>query len=171
MMTLVRICGQHRRAVERDLLVLGYRWEDVGTSRLATWELVSIVLASPPGTAVYHAETRSGAMTPEQQMLAKALGFQAGDASVPAEVAPPPSPQKQQPPDPLSRLASATIGGQAVLLDALPPEEFRAKRDEIAARIAASQGRSRDKVHREQYDPFEAAKRLRDERRRANAQV
>lgn len=74
MMTLIRICGQRWHAVERDLISLGYHKNDIGT-KLTVWELNSIVDASPPGSAVYHAETRAGSMTPEAQLLAN-LGEQ-----------------------------------------------------------------------------------------------
>lgn len=159
MMTLVRICGQHRRAVERDLIVLGLRWDDLGTSKLTLWELISIVLASPPNTAVYHAETRSGTMTPEQQMLARSMGYQAPEW----DSAPEPNPVVDQA-DPLSEYATATIGNQTVMLDALAPEDLVRKREEVAAKIRASQGKARDQVHTEKYDPFAAGKAARAER-------
>lgn len=166
-MTLVRISGQHRRAVERDLIALGFSgWDDVGVNpRLSLGKLISIVLASPPNTAVYHAETRSGTMTPEQQILSQAFG------QVPEWVSQ--SPEAEPEPvleDPLTGLASMTIGNQSVILDALPPDELKAKREEIAAKIRATEGQSRDQVHTEKYDPFEAGKRLRAERQRQIAQ-
>lgn len=166
MMTLARICGQHRHAVERDLIALGFDgWDSVGVDpRLTLWKLISIVLASPPNTAVYHAETRSGTMTPEQQLLAQAMGY----GSVPEQVSPQAQPQESVvavgQDDSLSGLASMTIGDRSVMLEALPPDELKAKREEIAAKIRASEGEARDTVLTEKYDPFEAGKRARAER-------
>ena len=169
MMTLVRICGQHKRAVERDLIALGFNgWEDVGVDpRLTLWKLTSIVLASPPNTAVYHAETRSGTMTPEQQMLAQ-MQAQAQSYNQVPEWVPPSEPVQE---DHLAGLATMQIGGQAAMLDALPPDELKAKREEIAARIRESQGKARDTVHTEKYDPFEAGKRARAERLKMQQQA
>lgn len=150
-MTLVRICGQHRHAVERDLISLGFRWDDVGT-RLSLWELLSIVIASPPGTAVYHAETRVGTMTPDQRMLASMTGFSTTQANTPDVPVAEPAPEMQ----PFS------IGGTPVQLDAMTPEELVRKRAEIAARIEASH--KADKVEKEKYDPFAASKAARAER-------
>jgi hypothetical protein len=47
----------HGHAVERDLLAMGYRMTDVGDT-LTLGELVSIVLASPPNSAVRYATER-----------------------------------------------------------------------------------------------------------------
>jgi hypothetical protein len=160
MMTLVRICGEHRHAVGRDLLALGpgYHWDDIGV-KLTVWELVSIVIASPPGTAVYHAETRSGTMTPDQQMLASMAGYQplqdVPGANKPASTERPAA-------DPLADMRPMAIGGSTVQLDAMDPVELVRKREEIAARVRES--KSQDKVSKEKYDPFAAGKKARAER-------
>lgn len=52
-MTLTRCIAESWHWVERDLLALGLRADDIGTPKLTLWELVSIVVASPPGSACY----------------------------------------------------------------------------------------------------------------------
>lgn len=74
-MTLVATMGDHWHAVERDLLSLGYRAEDIGTERLTLWELISIVVAAPPGSAVHY---RTGQWDKSSEMLANMSEQQAG---------------------------------------------------------------------------------------------
>ncbi len=77
MITLARIVCQHKHAVERDLYTFPGELSlaVLGTPKLPVWKLLSIVMASPPGTAVYHAETANGTLTQEAQLLAN-LGEQ-----------------------------------------------------------------------------------------------
>ena len=65
-MTLARVISEHWHAVERDLLSLGYHADDIG-SKLSIWELVSIVVAAPPNSAVFHAE---GGFSKTDELLA-----------------------------------------------------------------------------------------------------
>jgi hypothetical protein len=149
MMTLVRIFGENWHAVERDLLTLGYRREDIGTTKLTLWELISIVAASPPGTAVYHAETRKGVLTPEAQLMASSMGVQ-----LPSNVV-----------DSQQRSRSAGTPGHLSLesqpdymglkLEALPPDELLSRLAELRSK---AQG-STDKVQTDKYDPWGAARR------------
>jgi hypothetical protein len=171
MMALARICKKHRQAVERDLIALGFSGtEDVGTPKLSLWKFAAIVLASPPNSAVYHAETRQGTMSPEAQLLANLSEQQAGLMTLPSrydrvgvDSAPVAVPAAS---DTLAELPSMQMGGTAVSLDAFDtPEELKRKREEVAARIRES--RKRDTKFRDKYDPFEAAKKARDERIRA----
>lgn len=74
MITLARVISEHWHAVERDLISLGYHADDIGT-KLSVWELVSIVIASPPGSAVFHA---GGGWSKEAEMLANLGEQQAG---------------------------------------------------------------------------------------------
>jgi hypothetical protein len=74
MMTLARVISEHWHAVERDLISLGYHADDIGT-KLSVWELVSIVIAAPPGSAVFHA---GGGWSKEAEMLANLSEQQAG---------------------------------------------------------------------------------------------
>lgn len=156
-MALVRICGEHWHAVERDLLSLNWAWERsekrfkhiVTGQELSLWTLVSIVVSSPPGTAVYHAETRSGTMTPDQQMLASMSGYQVPQDNSPvwgaqgqpmsgglwgADSTPGQIPQIRTKADSFAALPN--WGGMK--LDALPVDELVRKREELASKIRAS---------------------------------
>lgn len=170
-MQLARICGQHKHAVERDLIALGFNGaEDVGTPRLSLWKFAAIVLASPPNSAVYHAETRSGDMTKEAQLLANLSEQQAGLMTLPARYkrdgVDPELITAGPNADPLTELPNMQMGDASVRLDAFDtPEELMRRREEVAARIRES--RKRDTKFRDKYDPFEAAKKARDERIKA----
>ena len=170
-MALVRICGEHRHAVERDLIALRFNGtEDVGTPGLSLRKFAAIVLASPPNSAVYHAETRRGTLSPEAQFLANLSEQQAGLMTLDSRyerpgVDPAAIPVSPGAGDQLAQLPSMTLGGTTVRLDAFDtPEEMARKRAEVAERIRVS--KKRDSVTRDKYDPFEAAKKARDERRK-----
>lgn len=75
MMTLTRCIKKHWHWVERDLISLGYRADDIGTN-LTLWELVSIVVAAPIGTAVR--EKLDGGWTQSDRLLANLGEQQAG---------------------------------------------------------------------------------------------
>lgn len=64
MITLAACIKDHWHAVERDLLALGYHADDIGTN-LTTCELISIVLAAHPGTAVHHFDPTRWSRTDE----------------------------------------------------------------------------------------------------------
>lgn len=72
MMTLTRCIAESWHWVERDLLSLGLRADDIGTPKLTLWELISIVVASPPGSACY---TKVGNWSRTDELLAN-LGEQ-----------------------------------------------------------------------------------------------
>lgn len=74
-MTLVAVMGDHWHAVERDLLDMGYRADDIGTERLTLWELISIVVAAPPNTAVHY---KTGQWDKQSEMLANMSEQSAG---------------------------------------------------------------------------------------------
>lgn len=76
MMTLVRVLSTHWHAVERDLLSMGYRADDIGTPKLTLWELISIVVAAPVGTAVRYAE--DGGWSRTDGLIANLAEQQAG---------------------------------------------------------------------------------------------
>jgi hypothetical protein len=136
--TLVRICGKHRHAVERDLISLGFNGlEDLGTPKLTLWKLNSIVMASPPGTAVYHAETRAGTYSQTDQLLAN-MGpqpryEQPGEVSMPAQRV-----------DELAALPDWTIPGNktTISLDAMPVDELLAKREQKRTELLAQLGKN-----------------------------
>lgn len=129
--TLVRICGQHRHAVERDLISLGFNgFEDLGT-RLTLWKLNSIVWGSPPGTAVYHAETRSGTYTQTDQILSGLGAPNYQLPTLPAQV------------DGLAGLADWHPPGRKnpFTLDAMPVDELLAKREAKRTELLAQLGK------------------------------
>jgi hypothetical protein len=64
MIALAACIKDHWHAVERDLLDLGYHADDIGT-KLTTCELISVVLAAPPGTAVHHHDPTRWSRTDE----------------------------------------------------------------------------------------------------------
>lgn len=138
---LTRIMGQHWNAVERDLLSLGYRCEDIGTPKLTLWELISIVTASPPSSAVYHAETRDGTYTPEAQLLA-GRGRQQVQQQQPMEV---PQPK-------FNSLSMMPDYGGMKLTSFDSPEELVAAREKRAAEVRAAG--SKDRVGLDKYSPF-----------------
>jgi hypothetical protein len=135
MIMLTRIMGQHWNAVERDLLSLGYRLEDIGTPKLTLWELISIVVESPPGSAVYHAETREGTFTPEAQLLAN-MGRQ----------------QQEQEAAPKADSLSALPDYRGLKLSTYTVDEFVAAREKRAAEIRASG--AKDRSMPDKYSPF-----------------
>jgi len=75
MMALTRVMGTNWHAVERDLLALGFHADDIGTPKLSVWELISIVVAAPPGSAVHF---KTGSWSKEAEMLANLGEQQAG---------------------------------------------------------------------------------------------
>lgn len=75
MIRLAGVLANHERAVERDLLAMGYRMTDIGTG-LSLNELASVVFAAPTGSAVRWAI--DGGWTPEAHLLANAQEQNAG---------------------------------------------------------------------------------------------
>jgi hypothetical protein len=66
MIQLAHVVRVRWHAVERDLLSMGYHADEIGT-RLTLWELISIVVASHPNTAVHY---WMGGWSREADMLA-----------------------------------------------------------------------------------------------------
>ena len=50
----MRAIGFHWHAVQRDLLVLGLRAADMFTPKLTASEVLSMIVAAPPGSSVCH---------------------------------------------------------------------------------------------------------------------
>lgn len=73
MMELVRVFNEHWHAVQRDLLTMGLHVDDLGTPKLSIWELISVIVAAPDGTAVFRA--KRGGWSPSEELLAN-LGEQ-----------------------------------------------------------------------------------------------
>lgn len=74
-LTLARVLRRHWHAVQRDLLTLGYHKRDIFTT-LTVGEMVAIVVAAPPNTAIYHAV--NGGWTITDHLLATMGEQQAG---------------------------------------------------------------------------------------------
>jgi len=64
MIALAAAFKNHWHAVERDLFTLNFTADDIGT-KLSAAQLISIVLAAPPGTAVHHFNPQSWSRTDE----------------------------------------------------------------------------------------------------------
>jgi hypothetical protein len=132
--TLVRICCEHRHAVERDLISLGFHgFEDLG-KRLTLWQLNSIVWGSPPGSAVYHAETRNGTYSQTDQILA---GIAPNNCS----------PTGTYPATKVDELAGlpdwCPPGSKTVFsLDAMPVDELRTLREQKRTELLAQLGKN-----------------------------
>ena len=106
--------------------------EDLGTPRLTLWKLNSIIWGSPPGSAVYHAETRAGTYTQTDQILA---GLAPGYSS----------PEPVAKVDELAGLADWHPPGKknAFKLDAMPVDELRTLREQKRAELMARHGKDK----------------------------
>lgn len=120
MIALAACIKDHWHAVERDLLALGYHADDIGT-KLTTAELISVVLAAPPGTAVHHF---SGSWSKTDELLANLSEQQAGVFGINARYARPgvdSAPVK--PYNEFDTLAPY----KGIVLESAPVDEFTAK--------------------------------------------
>lgn len=136
MITLAAAINEHWHAVERDLLALGKTADDIGTSNLTLCQLISVVVAAPPGTAVHHF---AGRWSKTDELLANLGEQQSGLFNLSARYARPgvdSAPQK--PYSELSQLANY----KGIAFDAAPVDEFTARlkeRQRLAREGAASQ--------------------------------
>lgn len=83
---LARVVRRHRHAVQLDVLRLGYRTADMFT-KLTVDEMISIVAAADPNSAVYHAV--NGGFTVTDHLLATLYEHQAGLAHLSTRIARP----------------------------------------------------------------------------------
>lgn len=121
MIALAAAIRNHWHAVERDLLALGYHADDIGT-KLTTCELISVVLAAPPGTAVHHYDPNAWSRTDE--LIANLGEQQAGLFSLNARYA---RPQVDSTPvKPYSEF-NTLAPYRGIMLDSAPVDEFTAK--------------------------------------------
>jgi hypothetical protein len=163
MMTLIRICSEHWHAVERDCMALNWLWSAddqqffhvVNGVKLSVWQLISIVVTSPPGTAVYHASTRGDTpWTPEAQLMANLGEQQAGVLGLNARYQ---RPGVDSTPPPRQKVNSfdalPDYGGMK--LDALPVTELITRREELAK--AARESGSKDRT---MFDKYGAKQRM-----------
>jgi len=136
MMTLVRVISEHWHAVERDLLSFGLHADDIGTPKLSCWEFISMVVAAPPNSAVFHADKR---WSQTDELMANLGEQQAGHLNLSGRY---PRPGVDAAEQPSSIGNNYQIGDMSVRLDALPVVDFKAKLEkaQAAARSAAESG-------------------------------
>jgi hypothetical protein len=120
--TLARVLRRHGHAVQRDLLTLGYRKTDMFTA-LTVDEMVAVVVAAPPGTAVHHAV--NGGYTLTDHLLATMSEQQAGLVDLRARHARPgvTDVRPTRPPD-MSDYSQPT---KTLRFDVMPIDEFEAR--------------------------------------------
>lgn len=129
MMTLCRVMHQHWHAVERDLFALGCTADDIGTPKLTLWQLISIVVAAPPGTAVRDA--LDGGWTQTDRLLANLGEQQAGVLNLTGRY-PRPGVSPEQAQTHRSATGFKPYGG--IELDVMTVDEFKAKRANVIQR-------------------------------------
>lgn len=118
------IVAQHRHAVARDLIAMGYH----GDAPIEIGDLVSIVLASPPGSSVrYFAE---GGWSQTDHLLANYHEQLAGLTHLPEPYERPGTPQEQAEPN------QVPITNGTPKLTPQTREEFEARRKRDMARGA-----------------------------------
>jgi hypothetical protein len=118
MITLAAAIKDYWHAVERDLLALGYHADDIGT-KISTAELISIVLAAPPGTSCHHFDPNAWSRTDE--LIANLGEQQAGLVNLNARYA---RPQVDSTPiKPYSEMDSMAPW-DGIMLEAAPVDEF-----------------------------------------------
>lgn len=120
MIALAAVVKDHWHAVQRDLLAMGYHADDIGT-KLSLWELVSIVVASPPNTAVHHA---TGGWSREAQLLANFSEQKAGLIGLNARYARPGVDSREV--KPLTEFDTLPAY-KGIALEAMPADEFTVK--------------------------------------------
>lgn len=133
MITLAAAIKNHWHAVERDLLALNYCADDIGT-KLSTCQLISIVLAAPPGTSVHHFDPHAWSRTDE--LIANLGEQQAGLLNLNARYA---RPQVDTTPvKPYSEMDSMAPY-MGIALESAPVDEFTTK-------LKARQRRAREEA-------------------------
>lgn len=122
MIALAAAIKDYWHAVERDLFALGRTADDIGTDKLTTCQLISIVLAAPPGTAVHAFNPNAWSRTDE--LIANLGEQQAGLVSLNARYARPQVDSSFVKP----RTEFDSLPPyEGIPLDAAPVDEFTAK--------------------------------------------
>lgn len=129
MMTVTRVCHQHWHAVERDLISLGFKANDIGTPKLSLWEFISIVIAAPVGSAVR--EAMDGGWSQSDRLLANLGEQQAGVLRLTGRY-PRPGIEDQHVQLPRATPGFKPYGG--IPLDVMSAEELEARRANYFAR-------------------------------------
>ena len=135
MIALAAAFKNYGHAVERDLLALGFTFDDIGT-KLSCCQLISIVLAAPPGTAVHHFDPNAWSRTDE--LIATLTEQAAGVVHLNARY---PRPEVDSTP---VKKVDKFLGGlenyRGIELDALPADEFTVK-------LKERQRKAREEAH------------------------
>lgn len=123
MMELVRAFTENWHSVQRDLLSMQLHVSDLGTPKLSIWELISVVVAAPDGTAVFRA--KRGGWLPMEELLANLGEQQSGLLNLSSRY-PRPGVGFFQPP----RYASNERPFNGVRLDVMTVDQLKLKRQE-----------------------------------------
>jgi hypothetical protein len=121
MIALAAAIRNHWHAVERDLLAMGYHADDIGVN-LTTCELISVVLAAPPGTAVHHYDPNAWSRTDE--LIANLGEQQAGLLNLNARYA---RPRVDSTPVKPYNEFDALPPYKGIVLESAPVDEFTVK--------------------------------------------
>lgn len=121
MIALAMSIRDHWHAVERDLYTLGLTADDIGGPKLGCAQLISIVLAAPPNTAVHAAQ---GTWTRTEELIANLSEQQAGVVGLNARYA---RPGVDSAPVKPKGAFEAMPAYNGILLDAEPVDEFTVK--------------------------------------------
>lgn len=121
MIALAAAIRDYWHAVERDLIDLGFTADDIGV-KLDDCQLISIVLAAPPGTACHHFNPNAWSRTDE--LLATLGEQQAGVVTLSGRYE---RPQVDSTPRKPASVLDGMTPYRGVVLDALPNDEFMVK--------------------------------------------
>lgn len=121
MIALAAAVRDYWHAVERDLFTLGFTADDIGT-KLDDCQLISIVLAAPPGTACHHFNPKAWSRTDE--LIATLGEQQAGIVTLDARYE---RPEVDSTPAKRPSVLDGMMPYRGVVLEALPNDEFVVK--------------------------------------------
>jgi hypothetical protein len=137
MMTLCRVMHTNWHAVERDLIALGHRANDIGTPKLTLWELISIVVAAPIGSSVR--EVLDGGWSRTDSLLANLGEQQSGHLQLTGRY-PRPGVTSDQVFQGNSRITTIEKPAYGVKMTAMPKDEFVQKMTLARSKIKADKG-------------------------------
>lgn len=121
MIALAGCIRDNWHAVERDLISLNLSADDIGTPKLTLCQLISIVLAAPPGSAVHYFE---GRWSRTDELLANFSEQQAGLINLNARY---PRPQVDSTPARRRTAMDDLPNFMGQPLSAMPVDEFTVK--------------------------------------------
>lgn len=121
MIALAAAIRDYWHAVERDLFTLNFTADDIGV-KLDDCQLISIVLAAPPGTACHHFNPNAWSRTDE--LIATLGEQQAGVVTLNGRYQ---RPQVDSTPVKRPSMLDGMTPYRGVVFDALPADEFTVK--------------------------------------------